>query len=105
MKTYSILIICLTLGLFYSLAVHQQNTLNTKELKSFDGTYETYDVNQESDVVPYFFIEDEFSMHVTGKEHRYLNTGISFIEYPEVPMEKECLVAHANEEKTDLSGS
>ncbi len=37
MKTYSILIICFTLGLFYNLAVYQQNKLNIKEVKSFSS--------------------------------------------------------------------
>lgn len=105
MKTYSILIICFTLGLFYNLAVYQQNKLNSKEVKSFASEYEVNNFDHEDDIVPYFFIEDEFSMHVTGKEHRYLNTGISFIEFPEVTQEKQCIVAQTNEPKTNLSGS
>ena len=105
MKIYSILIICFTLGLFYSLAVQQQNKLNTKELRSFDSDYEINNLNHKPEMVPQFFIEDEFSMHVTGKEHRYLNTGISFIEYTEAPIEKECLVANTDKDNTDLSGS
>ncbi|MGB5321683.1 hypothetical protein, partial [Lutimonas sp.] len=76
MKIYSVLIISLTLGLFYSLAVQEQNKLNLKEIKSVDSNYEINNFDHEDDIVPYFFIEDEFSMHVTGKEHRYLNTGI-----------------------------
>ena len=105
MKIYSTFIICFTLSLFYSLAVHQQNNLGKKELTSFDADYEIHHVNHEPDIAPYPFIEDEFSMQVTGKEHRYLNTGISFIEHPELPAEKQCLLANTAEEKSDLSGS
>jgi hypothetical protein len=105
MKIYSVLIISLTLGLFYSLAVQEQNKLNLKEIKSVDSNYEINNLDQESDMEPYLFMEDEFSMHVTGKEHRYLNTGISFIESPQVTREKECIAVNTNEQKTDLTGS
>jgi hypothetical protein len=105
MKIYSVLIISLTLGLFYSLAVQEQNKLNLKEIKSVDSNYEINNLDQEPDMEPYLFIEDEFSMHVTGKEHRYLNTGISFIESPQVTREKECIAVNTNEQKTDLTGS
>ena len=105
MKIYSVLIISLTLGLFYSLAVHQQNKLNLKEIKSVDSNYEINNLDQEPDMEAYLFVEDEFSMHVTGKEHRYLNTGISFIESPQVTREKECIAVNTNEHKTDLTGS
>jgi len=105
MKIYSVLIISLTLGLFYSLAVQEQNKLNLKEIKSVDSNYEINNLDQESDMEPYLLMEDEFSMHVTGKEHRYLNTGISFIESPQVTREKECIAVNTNEQKTDLTGS
>jgi hypothetical protein len=105
MKIYSVLIISLTLGLFYSLAVQEQNKLNLKEIKSVDSNYEINNLDQEPDMEPYLFMEDEFSMHVTGKEHRYLNTGISFIESPQVTREKECIAVNTNEQKTDLTGS
>jgi hypothetical protein len=105
MKIYSVLIISLTLGLFYSLAVHQQNKLNLKEIKSFDSNYEINNLDQEPDMENYLFVEDEFSMYVTGKEHRYLNTGISFIESPQVTREKECIAVNTNDQKTDVSGS
>jgi len=105
MKIYSILIMSLTLVLFYNLAVFQQNKLDKSELKSFDFENKTVHFKKHATIVPYVLIEDEFSMQVTGKEHRYLNTGISYIEYAEATQKKQCIVAIANEQKSNLSGS
>lgn len=102
MKTYSFILICLTLGLFYTLAVnmeHQKkqenialkmpssavnnNTdfhmLTVKKSCSKNSIVMTSDTEHDHHV----HINDDFSMHVTGKEHRYLNTGVSFIEHKE----------------------
>jgi hypothetical protein len=87
MKIYSILIMSLTLVLFYNLAVSQQNKRES-ESKSPDFKHKTVDFKKHSTIEPYVLIEDEFSMQVTGKEHRYLNTGISYIEYAEAAQKK-----------------
>lgn len=105
MKLYSTLIICFTLGIFYSLAVYQQNKLNIKELSSIEPDYKTDYLAHEADMAPYLLYDDEFSMHVTGKEHRYLHTGVSFLEYPELYQEKQCLLADTNHQETNASGS
>ena len=104
MKIYSILIMSLTLVLFYNLAVSQQNERESQP-KSADFENKTDHFKEHTSTVPYVLIEDEFSMQVTGKEHRYLNTGISFIEFTESTEKKQCLVAVINEQKTNLSGS
>ena len=105
MKIYSILIMSLTLVLFYNLAVFQQNKLDRSELKPIGFEKKTDQFKKHAAIVPYVHIEDEFSMQVTGKEHRYLNTGISFIEDAEAAQKKQCIVAVANEQKTNLTGS
>ncbi len=105
MKLYSTLIICLTLGIFYSLAVYQQNKLNLKGPTTIEPEYKIENLSHEADMAPYLLFDDEFSMHVTGKEHRYLHTGVSFLEYPELYQEKQCLLADAHNQKTNSSGS
>ena len=105
MKIYSIIIICLTLSISYNLALHQENKLEVKELKSDYTETAINKFNQESQREHHSIIEDEFSLQVTGKEHRYLNTGISFIEFPEKTKQKECLVANAPIHNSNLSGS
>jgi len=104
MKIYSILIMSLTLVLFYNLAVSQQNKRES-ESKSPDFKHKTVDFKKHTTFEPYVLIEDEFSMQVTGKEHRYLNTGISYIEYAEAAQKKQCIVAVATQQKSNLSGS
>ena len=95
MKTYSIIIICLTLGVFYSLAVkleHQKKSLKlhvaalaemnaNSQNNLFNKCSNNY-INSTSDNIHsvYYDNNDAFSMQVIGKERRYLNTGISFIE-------------------------
>lgn len=99
MKTYSIIIVCLTLGIFYGLAVkleHQkQLTQYATDVQSVSKNLVIADapvVNKSqcsSRLLVTFNVEnhgvfydhnDEFSKQVTGKENRYLHTGISFIE-------------------------
>jgi hypothetical protein len=102
MKTYSFIVICLTLGLFYSLAVKMEHQ---KKQESIALKMQSSTVNHNTDLDlltvkkhcsknsimitsdtklnHHVDINDDFSMHVTGKEHRYLNTGVSFIEHKE----------------------
>ncbi len=105
MKIYSIAIICLTLGLFYSLAVHQQKNWTSKELKSFVSEIYMDNFEHESDIAPYLMMEDDFSMQVTGKEHRYLNTGISYMEQPTMIEENQCIAENGLDPKPNISGS
>ena len=100
MKTYSFIIICLTLGFFYSLAVKMEHQNNIKEksnsiqttlLKNnidsqnltLTNSLSNHSTNITTDYRDnhHVGINDDFSMQVTGKAHRYLNTGVSFIEY------------------------
>ena len=100
MKTYSFILICLTLGFFYSLAVKLEHQ---KDLEEKSGIIQNLalktgpDAQQgnlsktcsnlssilttESEQNHYLDINDDFSMQVTGKAHRYLNTGVSFIDH------------------------
>jgi len=99
MKTYSIIIICLTLGVFYGLAVkleHQKkshnytNQIHSTPLAKTNAGSENHLFNEcrnnviksasENTHSVYYDNNDGFSMQVTGKERMYLNTGISFIE-------------------------
>jgi xanthine dehydrogenase molybdopterin-binding subunit B len=98
MKTISIVTISVTLFVFYNLAVFQQNTrmqnvnINSvssivavetnSHLKTVASKYcmETRDSDQSfQKIEEHHASEDEFAMQVSGKDHRYLNTGISFI--------------------------
>lgn len=105
MKIYSILIMSLTLVLFYNLAVFQQNKRDMSETKTSDLNHKAVHFKKHATIKTYVLIEDEFSMQVTGKEHRYLNTGISYIEYAETAQKKQCIAAVGNELNTDLPGS
>ncbi len=99
MKTYSIIIICLTLGVFYGLAVkleHQKKSYNytnqihsTVLAKTNEGSENHLFNKCGNNVIKstsenihsvYYDNNDGFSMQVTGKERMYLNTGISFID-------------------------
>ena len=99
MKTYSIIIICLTLGVFYGLAVkleHQKkfhnytNQIHVTALAEMNAGSKKQLFNKCSNNVTkttsenthsvYYDNNDGFSMQVTGKERMYLNTGISFID-------------------------
>ena len=117
MKTYSFILICLTLGVFYSLAVkmEHQNNLEEKsiiiqdlalknnpdaQIHALNKTCSNNDssLTTDSEQNHHYDINDDFSMQVTGKAHRYLNTGVSFIEYDN---------SAANSDKTvnELKGS
>ncbi len=99
MKTHSIIIVCLTLGIFYGLAiklehekksahysnelhstsvVHSEKVQKTVKYKHCSSSFKQH-YTEHSDGV-YYDHHDDFSMQVTGKENRYLQTGISFIE-------------------------
>ena len=99
MKAYSIIIICLTLGVFYGLAVkleHQkksQNCTNQIHLTSLAeknaGSQNNLFNKCSNNIIKttsdnihsvYYDNNDDFSMQVTGKERIYLNIGISYIE-------------------------
>ena len=105
MKTFSIFIICITLGIFYTLAVQQQNSLHEKDLKRRTAETSMNNVNSGAYMSTYKHVEEDFSMHVTGKEHRYLNTGISWIEYDTETNNNHVIVAHTEDDKIKLSGS
>ena len=114
MKVLSTIIISVTLFVFYNLAIYQQglweqksegkliSPVNTEEIitealtdhKSY--CMQTEVLNHRFEIVDeHHGSEDEFAMQVSGKDHRYLNTGISFIE----PVNK----SHANLEIADTS--
>jgi len=117
MKTYSFIVICLTLGIFYSLAVkmeHQKN-LEAKSKKihalvlqdntnaerfSSPKVRSNYNVNvtTDSEQSYHYDINDDFSMQVTGKAHKYLNTGVSFIEPNDSTVESD-------NQKSEFTGS
>lgn len=95
MKIYSIIIVCITLGTFYGLAInleHQKQTdhhsneirISTLDTKKFSKVSEKKMSEQTQGV--YYDHNDDFSKQVTGKESRYLHTGISFIESSEAEM-------------------
>lgn len=116
MKTYSFILICLTLGLFYSLAVkmeHDRKLENMSALHSADiiektdlqshasnKCYSNDIVILTSDKLPsnHLGLHDDFSLQVTGKQHKYLNTGVSFIQIQDSKNEPKNNV-------TSLSGS
>ena len=80
MKLYSLITICITLGLFYALAVFEQNKkANEEKLESNLEEIVTYHRNLACTGI-YSFNQSSFDMIVTGKEHRYLNTGITLLE-------------------------
>ncbi len=127
MKISSILIMSVTLFVFYNLAVFQQNTRNHKTVMDAISPAEKEHTYSQSigiktalcmegrvsnkhftEIEAHHISEDEFAMEVLGKDHRYLNTGISFI----APAEKSCSsykIARTNKDpnpqKTNLSGS
>ena len=101
MKTLSIIIIFITLGIFYTLAIDQQNKL---EKDQQTDPVETSMIH-ESYISPYIQVEEDFSMHVTGKEHRYLNTGISFIEFGNETVENHVMIVQTDDVESNLSGS
>ena len=108
MKTYSFVLVCLTLGIFYSLAVKMEHE---KKLESKIALMQSHDSNisanlknmafekscsKKSEVITsqkissnHIGLHDDFSMQVTGKQHIYLNTGVSFIEFQDSKNEKE----------------
>jgi len=100
MKTYSFILICLTLGVFYSLAVKMEHQKNLEEKSSIiqelllknnadaqksslNKTCSNHSINltTDSEQNHHLDINDDFSMQVTGKAHKYLNTGVSFIDH------------------------
>lgn len=102
MKTFSIAIISFTLLLFYNLALQQQNERNLEPVETiYHEKIESHRSNETSDTNEV----EEFSMHVTGKEHRYLNIGISYIEEPLEKMNRQCIADNTKESNLELSGS
>jgi len=106
MKALSIFIICLTLGIFYNLAMYQQNKFDAK-LQKIDAVENNmiHETSIGSYLDPYVDIEEDFSMEVTGKEHRYLNTGLSYIEHEYQSKKKHVMVAQTEQRHSSLSGS
>ena len=80
MKLYSLITICITLGLFYALAVFEQNKkANEKRSESNFKKINTFHHNLAC-TRSFTLNEASFDMIVTGKEHRYLNTGITSLD-------------------------
>lgn len=117
MKIYSFILICLTLGVFYSLAVKMEHQKNLEEKSSIiqelvlkaspdsqNSSLNTACSNHSTSLTTdseqnhYLDINDDFSMQVTGKAHRYLNTGVSFIEY-------DNSASKSDEKDTEIAGS
>ena len=89
MKIYSIITICITLGLFYSLAViEQKKKANIETQKAFAEKLfiNKAEINCKTTTSS---AKQSFEMSVTGKEHRYLNTGISFMEFDIEPAQEK----------------
>jgi hypothetical protein len=117
MKTYSFILICLTLGVFYSLAVKMEHQKNLEEnstkiqalvlqnntdsqklslLKSCSN--HSARLTTDSEQSHHYDINDDFSMQVTGKAHKYLNTGVSFIDHND-------LTAKSDKTTSEFTGS
>lgn len=109
MKTYSLLLICLTLGLFYGLAVNEQNNRNYESAKRLVTSNVLEEDIIDSHSVEYNSMEDEFVNHVTGKDHMFLNTGISYIEEHNEPYKlinvNKCIAENSKEEMVSNPGS
>lgn len=81
MKIYSLITICITLGLFYGLAVFEQNKKANEENEEASMNQKMFyhkNLVCKSSVA---FEEQSFEMMVSGKDHRYLNTGITFLDH------------------------
>ena len=117
MKIYSFILICLTLGVFYSLAVKMEHQKNLEEKSSIIQEQLLKDnpdshkislntscsnhstrLTTDSEQIHYLDINDDFSMQVTGKAHRYLNTGVSFID-------RDTSTFKSDEIDTEIAGS
>lgn len=96
MKKFSVLVILTTLGLFYALACSQQDNWIEKHersmaaMSSFDldqeirksncSGYKNFNITFIQDTKQneiYEDFHDEFKSQVSGKDHRYLNRGIT----------------------------
>jgi len=109
MKLYSLLLMCLTLGIFYGLAEHEQNNRSNKEFENQSTHDLVKDANLELNVIEVPKSNDEFANHVTGKDHMYLNTGISYMEM-EIETSQDlkinqCIAENSKKEVPDNPGS
>lgn len=127
MKKFSVLVIVMTLGLFYALACYQQGDWMDKHEKSIILT-SALTVDQDARSCPYTGYKnikfasiqggvkseiynefyDEFTSQVSGKDHRYLNRGITCPELCEkelMPNEKMEIVNITKDPLTQFSGS
>ena len=103
MKVYSVLIASVTLFVFYNLAVFQENICENKNSISEDlstclSQKDLARVNQDSNSIhvsiekisdkayqeAHHVGQDDFALQVSGKDHQYLNTGVSFIVIDEI---------------------
>ena len=106
MKLFSITIILITLGLFYTLAQEEQKKWNSQEMKTFESDKKIgHELQQNSENTAHLMIEDDFSMQVTGKEHRYLHTGFTYYDKQEVMSENRCIADSTQEEPSNITGS
>lgn len=98
MKVYSVLIVSVTLFVFYNLAVFQENFAETKNYVKNDVLASHYDADRSGDkdkssqcyvsnikitdkeyYEAHHVGQDDFALQVSGKDHQYLNTGVSLI--------------------------
>ena len=127
MKTISFVTISITLFVFYNLAVFQQNARMQNVNNNSVSTIVNLETNSQIKTVGSKFCmetrvsdqkiqrieehhssEDEFAMQVSGKDHRYLNTGISFIAPVAESDESMNMAESSNEpdlQNLELSGS
>lgn len=127
MKKISAFIIVMTLAIFYTLACHEQGKwlgeqenapgLTTILLGDQNGQlmsctrfeyikYAASQVGEQSEITNSFY--DEFTSQVSGKEHRYLNRGITCDEFctKDLPLNDEIeIVNNTNDPLTNFSGS
>lgn len=104
MKSFSITIISLTLVCFYTLAVDQQKKWQNDEELSLE-VYHVKKNQLQVDKATNIYFEDDFAMQVTGKEHRYLNIGISYLTPLKKKTKSACISIKAGQVKTSVSGS
>jgi len=105
MKSFSIAVICLTLVLFYSLAVHQQGNIQHSECDSLVTVNDISKEQLQIDTETHLYFEDDFAMQVTGKEHRYLHTGISYLKPIKKKYKTQGITFNSDLQKPNVSGS
>lgn len=127
MKVYSVLFVSVTLFVFYNLAVFQENRNDQKdfhdqrkvcmELPSNQNMYGA-EVNSCSSktkvdlsstyLESHHVGQDDFALQVSGKDHRYLHTGVTYIPSVKVAKTEKRLrveITQVDKPVQELTGS